>query len=609
MGAARGKRRATVDPWREAVLDGWGMVMAHRAFRYLPGRLYELDPRQTSPEVWARIAGGGIGYHPKRRAESAEWAWVFAHCLLHAGFGHMDPRGVDPANIVTDSHLAKSWSSDAAEPHPAYRAACCAVVDQYLTTMKIGRRPTELPATPSISDEHATAARWRGTAVPVEYRRDDPPDFLISGAAAAERADDPARFAAGIAAAARDALTVAGGDSTPDGRRPQQAWDAALSWFVSSYPLLGALAAGMTLVADADLARGWDIAIAAVNAEVAEIYVNPLAGLTQEEWRFVLAHEMLHAALRHGERTAWRDPYLFNIACDYVVNGWLVELGVGVMPEGLLYDPALKGCSAEEVYDRIATDLRRLRKLATLRGRGRGDVLGEPLPHSGGAGRYVDLDDYYRNALTTGLAYHLNSGRGYLPAALEEAIRAMDQPPLPWDAQLAHWFDEHVPSVDKRRSYARASRRQASTPDIPRPAWVRPEESARLPTFGVVLDTSGSMDAALLGKGLGAIASYALARDVPRARVVYCDAAAYDAGYLPVEEIARGVRVRGRGGTVLQPGVRLLERADDFPADGPILIITDGACDVLRVRREHAYLVPAGASLPFRPNGPVFRMR
>lgn len=585
------------------------MVRAHRAFGYLPGRLYELDQRVTPPEVWARITGSGVGYHPKRRAESVEWAWVFAHCLLHAGFGHLDPRGVDPADIVTEIDLIESRAIDAAEPHPAYRAACCAVVDQYLSTMKIGRRPIEFPSAPSLSDERAAAAHWRDSAVPVEYRRDDPPDFLISGAAAAEHADHQGCFAAGIAAAARDALTVAGGETTPEGRRPLRAWDAALSWFVSSYPLLGALAAGMTVVADADLARGWDIAIAAVNAEAAEIYVNPLAGLSQEEWRFVLGHEMLHAALRHGERAGWRDPYLFNIACDYVVNGWLVELGVGVMPEGLLYDPGLKGCSAEEVYDRISVDLRRLRKLATLRGRGRGDVLGEPLPHPGGAGRYVDLDEYYRNALSTGLAYHLNSGRGYVPAALEEAIRAMDQPPLPWDAQLAHWFDEHVLAAQKRRSYARASRRQAATPDIPRPAWVRPEETARLPTFGVVLDTSGSMDRTLLGKCLGAIASYALARDVPRARVVYCDAAAYDAGYLPVEEIARGARVRGRGGTVLQPGVRLLERADDFPADGPMLIITDGACDVLRVRREHAYLIPAGASLPFRPNGPVFRLR
>jgi predicted metal-dependent peptidase len=124
-----------------------------------------------------------------------------------------------------------------------------------------------------------------------------------------------------------------------------------------------------------------------------------------------------------------------------------------------------------------------------------------------------------------------------------------------------------------------------------------------------VLDTSGSMSTELMGRALGAIASYALARDVPAARVVFCDAAAYDAGYLPVEDIAGRVKVRGRGGTELQPGIRLLERAEDFPADGPILIITDGDCDVLRVRREHAYLMPARARLPFTPRGEVFRLR
>ena len=69
------------------------------------------------------------------------------------------------------------------------------------------------------------------------------------------------------------------------------------------------------------------------------------------------------------------------------------------------------------------------------------------------------------------------------------------------------------------------------------------------------------------------------------------------------------MRVRGRGGTVLQPGVALLERAPDFPPDGPILIITDGECDVVRVRRSHAYLMPRGARLPFRPKGPVFELR
>ncbi len=132
------------------------------------------------------------------------------------------------------------------------------------------------------------------------------------------------------------------------------------------------------------------------------------------------------------------------------------------------------------------------------------------------------------------------------------------------------------------------------------------EDAQRGRTFGVVLDTSGSMDRQILAKALGTIASYSLARDVPAVRVVFCDAVTYDQGYLSPEDIGGRVKVRGRGGTVLQPGIDLLEHAPDFPDDGPILIITDGQCDRLQVRRDHAYVLPRGRHLPFVPKGKVF---
>jgi predicted metal-dependent peptidase len=415
------------------------------------------------------------------------------------------------------------------------------------------------------------------------------------------------RFAACLARAVTKAVEQAGGYTS--NRKEKQAWDFALGWFSSSYPLLGGLAAGFTIVADAEVCRAYDIAIAAVDPTVAEIYINPTAGLKEPQWRFVLAHEMLHAGLRHGERAMGRDPYIWNVACDYVVNGWLMEMGVGDMPDGLLYDMELTGMSAEAVYDRIANDARRIRKLVTLRGVSLGDVLGEPLPLPREEYGAIDLDEFYRRALTTGLAYHDTSGRGLLPKGLVEEIRVIDSPPITWDVALAHWFEAHVRSPESVRSYSRVSRRQASTPDIPRPGRYFPESQELACTFGVVLDTSGSMSGELLGKALGAIASYSKAKDVPAARVVYCDAAPHDAGYIPVDDIVDRVKVTGRGGTVLQPAIRFLERTPDFPSDGPILIITDGKCDVLSVHRDHAYLIPAGASLPFAPGGPVFRVR
>ncbi|MEV8536999.1 hypothetical protein [Streptomyces sp. NPDC051211] len=55
--------------------------------------------------------------------------------------------------------------------------------------------------------------------------------------------------------------------------------------------------------------------------------------------------------------------------------------------------------------------------------------------------------------------------------------------------------------------------------------------------------------------------------------------------------------------------MHLLEQASDFPADSLILIVADGRCDVLRVRREHELPHPPGARLPFTPRGPVYQVR
>ena len=73
-------------------------------------------------------------------------------------------------------------------------------------------------------------------------------------------------------------------------------------------------------------------------------------------------------------------------------------------------------------------------------------------------------------------------------------------------------------------------------------------------------------------------------------------------------ELLELIQIKGRGGTVLMPGIRLLEAAKDFPKDGPILRITDGACDHLSIWREHAILLAQGGQMRQTTTGPVFRM-
>ena len=350
-----------------------------------------------------------------------------------------------------------------------------------------------------------------------------------------------ARFSYAITHSVKDAVINAGGHMW-DEKKDTNVTRAA-EWFLSHFPLLGGLAASFQIIEDVDKCHRYHIQIAAVDATCGEIYANPSCGFSEEEWKFVLAHEYLHAGLCHHKRCQGRDTYLWNVACDYVINDWLNEMQIGVMP-------------------------------------------------------------------SEGLDFQIIKGKGFIPAGLIEEIRALSMPPIPWEVELAEWFDAQFPPLEKHRTYARPSRRQGATPDIPRPSYTLQERDLTSRTFGVVIDTSGSMSTKQIGLALGAIASYAVSKDVPYVRLIFCDAKATDAGYLPPEEIAGKVEVTGRGGTVLQPGVDTLEEAKDFPINGPILVITDGYIEPdLKIKWEHAFLIPKGNRLPFTPKGKVFYMK
>jgi hypothetical protein len=92
--------------------------------------------------------------------------------------------------------------------------------------------------------------------------------------------------------------------------------------------------------------------------------------------------------------------------------------------------------------------------------------------------RNVDLGEFHRYVLTQGLQYHRTAGRGLVPAGLEEEIRALDT------RRCRGTRAGSTRTPEPRRTFARASRRQAMIPDIPRPGKLRPEELTRRVTFG-----------------------------------------------------------------------------------------------------------------------------
>lgn len=82
--------------------------------------------------------------------------------------------------------------------------------------------------------------------------------------------------------------------------------------------------------------------------------------LKSDELRGLLAHELMHAVLQHPARRKNRDPELWNIACDFVVNGMLTDFGF-VLPEGGLMPPEGFGkANAETLYDWLKKHAKRV---------------------------------------------------------------------------------------------------------------------------------------------------------------------------------------------------------------------------------------------------------
>lgn len=597
------------NPALEACHEGITLINNHRLFEPIWREIrchFDNDGQYVSSKAWLAISpNGDIWLNSKRHATPQQWSRMIAQGLVTLGFGLIQKRS----------------------PQMLWELAALSVVNKFCDELKIGPLPGELqnwPFPEQLSNDAEVVFR--------EWVADGYPDLLRqwhhiwcggSGSWFCQLETPPRRwgqsvdwkalFVEGITQSVQQALEIAGGHLATDARpKVLTVAQKARRQLMDYFPLLGALAASFDIEEDIHLCSQYDIRVAAIDVGAHKIWMNPSARLNQAECLFVFAHELLHAGLNHTSRRRGRDPLLWNVACDFSINSWLIEMQVGTPPSlGLLYDSQFANSSSEEIYDILAQDVRRARKLITLRGNaGEGDILGNDE-----SSIFVNAEAWCRRALNQGLERCLyGSSRGTMPAGLIEEIRSLAQPPIPWDVRLAEWFDEHFPPPESHRSYARPSRRQSATPNIPRPSLAKPSDESRLSrVFGVVLDTSGSMDPVLLGKALGAIASYSLAHDVFMVRLICCDAQAYDRGWVEPEQLLYRFTLQGRGGTVLQPGIDLLTRLSkqgDFPSVGPVLIITDGYCESqINISMEHAWLLPEGRRLPFVPRGEQFRIQ
>jgi len=116
------------------------------------------------------------------------------------------------------------------------------------------------------------------------------------------------------------------------------------------HPFFGNMATRLKIMAADD----W-LPTAAVDGR--NLYFNTqfFNALSNKEIEFVIAHEILHCVFDHLGRREGRDPVLYNIAADYIVNNLLVRDRIGDKPKlvDCYQDFKYEGWQSEAVYDEL----------------------------------------------------------------------------------------------------------------------------------------------------------------------------------------------------------------------------------------------------------------
>jgi predicted metal-dependent peptidase len=168
--------------------------------------------------------------------------------------------------------------------------------------------------------------------------------------------------------------------------------------------------------------------------------------MNNKEIEFVIAHEILHCVFDHLGRRDERNPMLYNIAADYIVNNLLVRDRIGTIPSivSCYQDFKYEGWSSEEVYDELFKEAKKngeeyLKQL--------GEMLDEHLDLEGdgseegnngkdGKGRpkysKAEMDQIRDEVKEAMINASQTAGAGNTPAGVARMIKELTEPKMNW---------------------------------------------------------------------------------------------------------------------------------------------------------------------------------
>ena len=191
--------------------------------------------------------------------------------------------------------------------------------------------------------------------------------------------------------------------------------------------------------------------------------------LDDDELVFLFGHEVGHCVFDHMGRRGDRDPQIWNMAGDYLVNDMLIQNNVGkkITAVPILWDPKYRDMTAEEVYDELVKNAVKIQVTLDMHmdGSGKeGDEDGE------GGGKASDgkskssgikIDEQtakkIRDELKEAVLQSAQAaGAGNTPAGIRRLIQQFTAPKMRWQDLLRIQLES---SLKNNYSFMRPSRK------------------------------------------------------------------------------------------------------------------------------------------------------
>lgn len=348
-----------------------------------------------------------------------------------------------------------------------------------------------------------------------------------------------------------------------------------------------------TLALFADFRVSDKVPTAATDGTV--LWFNPVFLEKQDPSKLtgLVAHELLHAALRHVHRRCERDAMLWNIAADIVVNGMIRAETTYQLPEGGVECIALAHLSVEEVYEQLNTGKQNVPKIDLL------DLL-SPIA---GPSRELDaarLQRQWRAAMHQAGAVAQRMNRGFGKNGIDgvrefegAATSRLTWREILWEFMVSTPFD--FDGFDRRFIHCKLYLEGVVGTSI---------------QVAIAIDTSGSISEAELGAFMGEIQGILEAYPQICGTLFFADASLYG----PHEFIldAPIPQARGGGGTAFEPFFDWVRQQELNGHSLLCIYFTDGYGSFPRVSPDSPVLwvvTPGGLESTAFPFGDVARLK